>query len=175
MARQWVILGQRNEPLHMPSENRNGRIVNARVPPTGTAERRAALDMVEDHAAPAARSAMALSSFDRTVFAEPWSPNIAMRARVHRHDYPKRRAGFASAPSASSAAVTEACPIERGPTRSAQQLSLQTSSADPGRGCPDQDSDPSLLTVLTVCSALVLTLIILVPARPSRENATSMP
>src|SRR5262249_44436464 len=119
MARQWVILGQRNEPLHdgsgLPPENRNGRIVNARVPPTGIAERRAALDMVEAHAAPAARSGMALSSFDRTVVAEPWSPNIAMRARVHRHDYPKRRAGFASAPSASSAAVTEACPIERGP------------------------------------------------------------
>ena len=42
MARQWVILGQRNEPLHdgsgLPPENRNGRIVNARVHPTGTAE-----------------------------------------------------------------------------------------------------------------------------------------
>src|SRR6266700_6584498 len=33
----------------------------------------------------------------------------------------------------------------------------------------------TLLTVLTVCSALVLTLIILVPDRPSRENVTSMP
>src|SRR5262245_4045866 len=32
-----------------------------------------------------------------------------------------------------------------------------------------------LLTVQTVCSPLVLTLIILVPARPSRENVTSMP
>jgi hypothetical protein len=32
-----------------------------------------------------------------------------------------------------------------------------------------------MLTVLTVFSALVLTLIILVPARPSRENVISMP
>ena len=32
-----------------------------------------------------------------------------------------------------------------------------------------------MLTVLTVSSALVLTLIILVPVRPSRENAISMP
>jgi hypothetical protein len=32
-----------------------------------------------------------------------------------------------------------------------------------------------MLTVLTVSSALVLTLIILVPVRPSRENVTSMP
>src|SRR5438034_3063890 len=32
-----------------------------------------------------------------------------------------------------------------------------------------------MLTVLTVFSALVLTLIILVPARPSRENLISMP
>ena len=32
-----------------------------------------------------------------------------------------------------------------------------------------------MLTVLTVSSALVLTLIILVPIRPSRQNVTSMP
>ncbi len=32
-----------------------------------------------------------------------------------------------------------------------------------------------MLTVLTVFSALVLTLIILVPVRPSRENVISMP
>ena len=31
-----------------------------------------------------------------------------------------------------------------------------------------------MLTVLTVSSALVLTLIILVPVRPSRENVISM-
>jgi hypothetical protein len=73
MARQWVILGQRKEPLHdgsgLPPENRNGRIVNARVPPTGTAERRAALDMVEDHAAPTARGgrrALVASSIGRS-------------------------------------------------------------------------------------------------------------
>jgi len=32
-----------------------------------------------------------------------------------------------------------------------------------------------MLTVLTVSSALVLTLIILVPIRPSRQNVISMP
>ena len=36
-------------------------------------------------------------------------------------------------------------------------------------------SRPTMLTVLTVFSTLVLTLIILVPVRPSRENVISMP
>jgi hypothetical protein len=106
MARQWVILGQRKEPLHdgsgLPPENRNGRIVNARVPPTGTAERRAALDMVEDHAAPTARSAIALSSFDGTIFAEPGSlrserppANAGTKTKSFR---PGRLGNVASAP-----------------------------------------------------------------------------
>jgi hypothetical protein len=46
------------------------------------------------------------------------------------------------------------------------------------QGCFDPTKTPlwrTLLTALTVCSALVLTLIILVPARPWRENVTSMP
>ena len=43
---------------HLMTENRNGLIVDARLTaPTGTAERAAALDMVEDNAGPAARLA----------------------------------------------------------------------------------------------------------------------
>src|SRR4029077_11339849 len=48
------------------------------------------------------------------------------------------------------------------------------SSGGPGWGFGGPSSR-TLLTVLTVGSALVLTLIILVPARPSRKNVTSMP
>jgi hypothetical protein len=65
--------------------------------------------------------------------------------RICIADYPKRRAAFASALSASS-------------TRS-----------------PRDPLPPIALTVLTVFSARVLTLIILVPVRPSRENAISIP
>ena len=46
------------------------------------------------------------------------------------YDYRKRKAAFASAPSASSAIVAETCLSGHGPTNSARQL--QTSSAVPG-------------------------------------------
>ena len=43
--------------------------------------------------------------------------------------YPKTKVVFASAPSASSAAVTEACPIEHGLTKSGRYLLSRTSSS----------------------------------------------
>jgi hypothetical protein len=55
MTRQWVILGQHKEPLHEGSGLRHRRTATV-----GTAERRAALDIVE-----AARWVIAFSSFDR--------------------------------------------------------------------------------------------------------------
>jgi hypothetical protein len=69
----------------------------------------------------------------------------------------------------------------QGPTKSGKQLSLQTSSAGPGRDCPDQDGDSSsrtlltVLTVETVFATVVCILMTLLPARPSRPKAMSMP
>jgi hypothetical protein len=83
----------------------------------------------------------------------------------------KRRAAFASAPSASSAAVTEAYPIGHGPTKSGQLLLSQMSSA----GCGGDLSSRTLLTVLTVSSRLACILMILLPARPLRLKEIAMP
>src|SRR5262249_42945844 len=74
------------------------------------------------------------------------------------YDYPKRTPTFASAPSASSAAVTEACSIGRRPTKST------------GRGWSQ-----TLLTVRAVFSRVARNLMALLPARPSRLNVVSMP
>src|SRR4051794_7719910 len=65
--------------------------------------------------------------------------------------------------------------IGEGPTASGQRYSLQMSSASPGRGCPDKDDDPPLRTVLSVFSNVAWILMTLLPARPSRPNATVMP
>ena len=75
--------------------------------------------------------------------------------------YPKGTAAFASAASASSAAVT-----------SGRWLS---SWAGPSDGWLDRGSWSAWRTLLTVFSALVWILITLVPARPSRWKEISMP
>ena len=78
---------------------------------------------------------------------------------------PKRKLAFASAPSASSAAVLGTCELSRPLT------GLRGWCSEPVLRPPSQ----TLLTVLTQFSAFVLTLIILVPVRPSRENVISIP
>jgi hypothetical protein len=81
---------------------------------------------------------------------------------------PKGEVAFASAPSASSAAVLGTCRIGRAPAR---WLSSQTALARPEECCSEPGSGPlsrTLLTVLTVFSRDVRILITLLPARPSR-------
>jgi hypothetical protein len=84
---------------------------------------------------------------------------ISAKAAIATPHYLKRKTVFASALSASSAAVTEACPIGHGPIKSGRYLSSQTSPAGPSSGCPDQNGDPlssrTLLTVLMVFAGLV--------------------
>jgi hypothetical protein len=82
---------------------------------------------------------------------------------------------FASAPSASSAAVLGTCRVGRAPAR---RLSSQTALARPEECCSETGSGPlsrTLLTVLTVFSRDVRILITLLPARPSRLKTMSMP
>jgi hypothetical protein len=80
-------------------------------------------------------------------------------------NYPKRRAAFASAPSASSAAAGT-CSIASRLTKSERQLPLQMALA--GRG------EDWSQTLLTVPSRVARILIILLPAR-TRLNIMSMP
>ena len=89
------------------------------------------------------------------------------------HDYCKPNGAFASALSASSA-VAETCLSGHGPTNSRRQLSSETSSGGPGCGFGGPSSR-TLLTVLTVSANVVRILMTLVPARPSRPKATSIP
>ena len=88
---------------------------------------------------------------------------------------PKGEVAFASAPSASSAAVLGTGRVARAP---AGRLSSQTALARPEECCCEPGSaplSPTLLTVLTVVSRDVRILITLFPARPSRLNAISIP
>src|SRR5271165_413411 len=80
-----------------------------------------------------------------------------------------------SAPSASSAAVLGTCRVGRAPARGPPS---QTAPARPEGCCSEPGSGPlsrTLLTVLTIFSRDVRILITLLPARPSRLKAMSMP
>ena len=87
----------------------------------------------------------------------------------------KGKVALASAPSASSAALLGTC---RGGREPGRQLSSQTGYAGPQGCCSESAPDPlslTLLTVLTVFSGNERIRITLLPARPSRLNAISIP
>src|SRR6516162_7495247 len=85
---------------------------------------------------------------------------------------PKGKMTFASAPSASSAALLGTC---RGGREPGRQLSSQTGYAGPQGCCSESAPDPLSLTLLTVFSGNERIRITLLPARPSRLNAISIP
>jgi len=87
---------------------------------------------------------------------------------------PKGKVVFASAPSAPSASLPNTCRLGR---ELGRRLSSPTALAEPERrrSEPGPGSLQTLLTVLTVCSRHLRILITLLPVRPSRLKAISMP
>ena len=97
------------------------------------------------------------------------------RQPVRSPNCPKGKLAFASAPSASSAALLG---TGRGGREPSRRLSSQTGYAGPQSCCSGSAPDPlslTLLTVVTVFSGNERIRITLLPARPSRLNAISIP
>ena len=97
------------------------------------------------------------------------------RHPVRSPNCPKGKVALASAPSASSAALPGTC---RGGREPGRQLSSQPGYAGPQGCCSELAPDPlslTLLTGLTVFSGNERIRITLLPARPSRLNAISIP